>query len=278
MDGILPLNKDRGMTSNDAVFKCRRLFRTRKVGHSGTLDPNVDGVLPICIGHATKVVSYLMESGKVYTGEVTLGFSTETEDLDGKIVEEYFLTKPFSDELIKEKMQQLCGDIIQIPPMYSAVKVNGRRLYDYARKGEEVERPKRKIHVESFELVTTPEIYDDGVISPSHGSSAFDKENGVQKLRFKVACGKGTYVRTLATDLGKKLGVPAVMSDLTRLESGSFKLDEAYTLAQLEELKQNGRLEEALRPVDHALKMPESNGWSSGCFDVSKQVSLRLSI
>jgi Holliday junction resolvasome RuvABC endonuclease subunit len=102
MDGILPLNKDRGMTSNDAVFKCRRLFRTRKVGHSGTLDPNVDGVLPICIGHATKVVSYLMESGKVYTGEVTLGFSTETEDLDGKIVEEYFLTKPFSDELIKE--------------------------------------------------------------------------------------------------------------------------------------------------------------------------------
>ena len=107
MDGILPLNKDRGMTSNDAVFKCRRLFR---------------------IGHATKVVSYLMESGKVYTGEVTLGFSTETEDLDGKIVEEYFLTKPFSDELIKEKMQQLCGDIIQIPPMYSAVKVNGRRL------------------------------------------------------------------------------------------------------------------------------------------------------
>ena len=165
MDGILPLNKDRGMTSNDAVFKCRRLFRTRKVGHSGTLDPNVDGVLPICIGHATKVVSYLMESGKVYTGEVTLGFSTETEDLD--------------------------------------------------------------------------------------------KENGVQKLRFKVACGKGTYVRTLATDLGKKLGVPAVMSDLTRLESGSFKLDEAYTLAQLEELKQNGRLEEALRPVDHALKMPK---------------------
>lgn len=100
------------------------------------------------------------------------------------------MTKPFSDELIKEKMQQLCGDIIQIPPMYSAVKVNGRRLYDYARKGEEVERPKRKIHVESFELV---------------GSSAFDKENGVQKLRFKVACGKGTYVRTLATDLGKNL-------------------------------------------------------------------------
>ena len=127
MDGILPLNKDRGMTSNDAVFKCRRLFRTRKVGHSGTLDPNVDGVLPICIGHATKVVSYLMESGKVYTGEVTLGVSTETEDLDGEIVEEYFLTKPFSDELIKEKMQQLCGDIIQIPPMYSVCRQGQRQ-------------------------------------------------------------------------------------------------------------------------------------------------------
>lgn len=242
MDGILPLNKDRGMTSNDAVFKCRRLFATRKVGHSGTLDPNVDGVLPVCIGHATKVVGYLMESGKVYAGEVTLGFATETEDLDGEVIESVRLEQPFSDELIQEKMQELTGDIIQIPPMYSAVKVNGRRLYDYARKGETVERPKRRIHVESFTLT---------------GSSAFDGEKGRQKFRFEVVCGKGTYVRTLATDLGRRLGVPAVMSDLTRLESGGFRIENALTLAQLEEMKEQGRLEEALVPVDHALKMPE---------------------
>src|SRR5699024_7481477 len=129
MDGILPLYKERGMTSNDAVFKCRKIFKTGKVGHSGTLDPNVDGVLPICIGRATKVVNYMMESGKVYQGEITLGFATETEDLEGEIVEQTELQAAIPASQIDEKMQELTGTMIQIPPMYSAIKVNGRRLY-----------------------------------------------------------------------------------------------------------------------------------------------------
>ena len=114
MDGILPLNKDRGMTSHDAVFKCRKIFKTRKVGHSGTLDPNVDGVLPICVGRATKAVNYLMASGKVYKGEIILGFATETEDLDGAVVAKKAIKRPFSQEQINQAMAQLTGEIIQI--------------------------------------------------------------------------------------------------------------------------------------------------------------------
>lgn len=236
MDGILPLNKSRGMTSHDAVFKCRKIFKTRKVGHSGTLDPNVDGVLPICIGKATKTVNYLMESGKIYKGEIILGFSTETEDLDGKVVEEVAVKEPFSQEQIDSAMQKLTGEITQIPPMYSAVKVNGRRLYEYARAGETVERPKRKITVESF-VQTKPSVYDD--------------EKKQQTIYFEVACGKGTYVRTLAFDLGKILGIPAVMSDLTRLKSGDFTLDQAVTLEQLENASEE-ELKNYLYPLEHA--------------------------
>ena len=237
MDGILALYKERGMTSNDAVFKCRKLFKTRRVGHSGTLDPNVDGVLPICVGKATKVVNYLMDSGKVYMGQIILGFATETEDLDGAVVEQQRLVRPFSDQEIDQAMQALCGDLIQIPPMYSAIKVNGRRLYDYARKGEEVVRPKRQIHVDYFKQ-TKP--------------SSFDEQHGQQTIYFEVGCGKGTYVRTLAVDLGKKLGVPAVMSDLTRLKSGGFMIGQAVSLAQLESLSAD-QLAQALAPIDHAL-------------------------
>lgn len=237
MDGILALYKERGMTSNDAVFKCRKLFKTRRVGHSGTLDPNVDGVLPICVGKATKVVNYLMDSGKVYMGQIILGFATETEDLDGAVVEQQRLVRPFSDQEIDQAMQALCGDLIQIPPMYSAIKVNGRRLYDYARKGEEVVRPKRQIHVDYFKQ-TKP--------------SSFDEKSGQQTIYFEVGCGKGTYVRTLAVDLGKKLGVPAVMSDLTRLKSGGFMIGQAVSLAQLESLSAD-QLAQALAPIDHAL-------------------------
>ncbi|WP_278744405.1 tRNA pseudouridine(55) synthase TruB [Ligilactobacillus agilis] len=237
MDGILALYKERGMTSNDAVFKCRKLFKTRRVGHSGTLDPNVDGVLPICVGKATKVVNYLMDSGKVYMGQIILGFATETEDLDGAVVEQQRLVRPFSDQEIDQAMQALCGDLIQIPPMYSAIKVNGRRLYDYARKGEEVVRPKRQIHVDYFKQ-TKP--------------SSFDENRGQQTIFFEVGCGKGTYVRTLAVDLGKKLGVPAVMSDLTRLKSGGFMIGQAVSLAQLESLSAD-QLAQTLAPIDHAL-------------------------
>lgn len=240
MDGILPLYKDRGMTSNDAVMKCRGIFQTRKVGHSGTLDPNVDGVLPICIGKGTKTVNYLMQSGKKYHGEVTLGFATTTEDLDGEKVEETPLKQPFNDDQIQQMMDSMTGEIIQIPPMYSAVKVHGKRLYEYARAGEEVERPQRKATIKSFKL-TAP--------------SEFDTATGLQKVKFEVECSKGTYVRTLAVDLGKKLGVAAVMSDLTRLQSGGFTLDQTISLAELQKLKDHGEnLQKVLFPVGYAFR------------------------
>lgn len=240
MDGILPLYKDRGMTSNDAVMKCRGIFQTRKVGHSGTLDPNVDGVLPICIGKGTKTVNYLMQSGKKYRGEVMLGFATTTEDLDGEKVEETPLKQPFNDDQIQQMMDSMTGEIIQIPPMYSAVKVHGKRLYEYARAGEEVERPQRKATIKSFKL-TAP--------------SEFDTATGLQKVKFEVECSKGTYVRTLAVDLGKKLGVAAVMSDLTRLQSGGFTLDQTISLAELQKLKDHGEnLQKVLFPVGYAFR------------------------
>lgn len=238
MDGIIPVNKERGMTSHDVVAKVRGILKTRKVGHSGTLDPNVDGVLPICIGKATKVVDYLMDFGKVYKGSITLGFSTTTEDLDGQVVEKKVLQKSLTDDEINTALDSMVGTLIQIPPMYSAVKVNGRKLYEYARAGQTVERPKRKINVYKF-VQTKP--------------SVFDTEKGQQTIYFEVSCGKGTYVRTLAVDFGLKFNLPAVMSDLTRLSSGGFNLDECLTLSELEEARDVGQLGDVIQPIDRAL-------------------------
>lgn len=239
MNGILPLWKERGMTSHDCVFKLRKILHTKKVGHGGTLDPDVDGVLPICIGKGTKVIEFLSDSGKIYEGEITLGYSTTTEDVSGEIVEKQAVDVPFSNEQIDKAMQQLTGEITQIPPMYSAVKVNGKRLYEYARNGETVERPKRKAQIDLFERTT---------------ESIWDEVEKTQSWRFRVVCGKGTYVRTLAVDTGKALGVPAHMSDLTRTASGGFTKEQAVTLAQVAETMENESIEQILLPIEFGVK------------------------
>lgn len=239
MDGILPLWKERGMTSHDCVFKLRKILKTKKVGHGGTLDPDVDGVLPICIGKGTKVIEYLQDSGKIYEGEITLGFSTTTEDRSGDIVETKAVDGVLSTEEIDRMMKSFIGTIKQIPPMYSAVKVNGKRLYEYARAGETVERPERQAVIESFQRITEP---------------VYNEENKTQSWRFQVTCGKGTYVRTLAVDLGEKLGYPAHMSDLTRLASGGFSVGQAVTLAQVSELMENEQIDQALQPIEESMK------------------------
>lgn len=239
MDGILPLWKERGMTSHDCVFKLRKILKTKKVGHGGTLDPDVDGVLPICIGKGTKVIEYLQDSGKIYEGEITLGFSTTTEDRSGDIVETKAVDGVLSTEEIDRMMKSFIGTIKQIAPMYSAVKVNGKRLYEYARAGETVERPERQAVIESFQRTTEP---------------VYNEENKTQSWRFQVTCGKGTYVRTLAVDLGEKLGYPAHMSDLTRLASGGFSVGQAVTLAQVSELMENEQIDQALQPIEEAMK------------------------
>ncbi|GKT03278.1 tRNA pseudouridine(55) synthase TruB [Furfurilactobacillus entadae] len=238
MEGILPINKARGMTSHDVVFKLRKILHTKKIGHSGTLDPNVDGVLPVCIGAATKVVPYLMASGKVYRGTVTLGFATETEDLDGAEVTRTALTQPFTDAQIMQGMEALTGDIEQIPPMYSAVKVNGRKLYEYARADETVARPVRQIHVDYFKQT---------------GPSTFDEQAGTQTIPFEIGCGKGTYVRTLSVQLGEQLNIPAVMSDLTRIKSGGFTLSQALTLEAVEQAVADETINAKLLPIEYAL-------------------------
>ena len=239
MDGILPLWKEKGMTSFDCVYKVRKILKTKKVGHSGTLDPEVDGVLPISIGKATKVVENLHEANKVYQGEITLGFSTETEDAHGKVVSTTPIETPFSVQEIDEKMQSFIGEITQIPPMYSAVKVNGKRLYEYARAGKEVERPIRKATIYEFSRISEP---------------IYNEETKTQSWKFEVSCSKGTYVRTLSVDLGKTLRVEAHMSKLTRVKSGPFQTNDCITLEQLNELAQNDKAQEALKPIDIVFK------------------------
>lgn len=237
--GIVPLYKPRGMTSFDCVSKIRHIIGQKRVGHSGTLDPNVDGVLPICLGHATKVVDYLMQSGKVYQGTITLGFSTTTEDLDGEIVNSNFDFMPIPDAKIDQTLNSFLGQSIQIPPMFSAVKVNGKRLYEYARAGEQVERPKRQIEVKQFVRLN---------------SSSYDNTSRTQTFSFEVRCGKGTYIRTLATDLGRKLGVPAVMSKLTRIQSGGFNLADTVTFDDLDHAVNAHKLDKIIFPISYALK------------------------
>lgn len=239
MNGFLPMYKPTGMTSADVVYKLRKIVHMKRIGHSGTLDPNVDGMLPVALGVATKAITVLQDGGKVYTGEVTLGFATTTEDLDGEVVERTPLTAPVPTPVIDETMATFLGTITQIPPMYSAVKVNGRRLYEYARAGETVERPERKALIKAFTRTSDP---------------VFDAENGTQKFTFEAQVGKGTYIRTLAVDLGRRLGYAACMSQLTRQVSGGFDRQQAVTLEEVTTAVENNRLADLVVPVQHAYR------------------------
>lgn len=237
MDGILAIHKEVGMTSHDVVFKLRKILKTKKVGHTGTLDPEVSGVLPICVGKATRVSDYVMESGKSYRAEVTIGMSTTTEDQTGEIVDQKRVDQNLwdKDEMIAT-LKQLEGDIEQIPPMYSAVKVNGKKLYEYARQNIEVERPVRRVHINSIDLISDI-IY----------------ENDTCKFEIEVECGKGTYIRTLATQIGALLNYPAHMSHLIRLKSGGFSLEQAIKLDDLREIVEQDKLQDVILPLEYGL-------------------------
>jgi len=237
MEGILPLWKPKGMTSHDCVFKLRKILRMKRIGHTGTLDPDVTGVLPICLGRATKVAEYITDAGKSYEGEVTIGYSTTTEDSSGDKVEEKVVTGTITREQVEEVLRSLTGVIKQTPPMYSAVKVNGKRLYEYARQGIEVERPTREVTIYKIELLDEWESLSGEQVS----------------FRFKVDCSKGTYIRTLAVMIGEKLSYPAHMSDLSRTRSATMTLADCLTLEQIEEAQNNGTLVQRLRPVEDAL-------------------------
>ncbi|MFD2628428.1 tRNA pseudouridine(55) synthase TruB [Oceanobacillus kapialis] len=233
MNGILPLWKQKGMTSHDCVFKIRKLLKTKKVGHTGTLDPEVEGVLPICIGHATKIVPFLTETKKTYVAELKLGTATETEDAHGEVIEEKTVTDFPTADLTNEVLTSFIGKITQVPPMYSAVKVNGKKLYEYARANQVVERPTRQIEIFSISDVS---VHEDR-----------------QSITFQVVCSKGTYIRTLCVDIGKKLGYPAHMAHLVRTEVGSFTSKESLSLLEVEEAVKKGTAESLLIPISKGL-------------------------
>lgn len=234
MNGILPLWKPKGLTSHDCVQKVRRIFNTRKVGHTGTLDPEVEGVLVLCIGDDTKLVQYLTKVKKTYIASCTLGSATETEDQTGKIIEQLKLSSFPTKKEITRALDTFKGESIQIPPMYSAVRVKGKRLYEYARKNEQVERPKRKIFIHHIELKN------------------MDQENN--SFTFKTTCSSGTYIRTLCVDLGKELGYPAHMSNLIRIETSNFTKEETISFEELIMLKEKNELHKALQTRTRALK------------------------
>lgn len=237
MNGILPLWKEKGMTSHDCVYKLRKILGTKKVGHTGTLDPSVEGVLPICIGQATKVAEYITDAGKEYVAVISIGKATETEDADGAIVTENDEFKRFSRSEIENALKKLTGEIEQIPPMYSAVKVNGRKLYEYARKGIEVERPKRIVKIHKLELLDDENEFEGTDVN----------------FKIRISCGKGTYIRTLAVQIGELLGYPAHMASLVRTASGSYRKDDCHTLKELELLKDANQLDTCIHPLEDAL-------------------------
>ncbi|MEG0380269.1 MAG: tRNA pseudouridine(55) synthase TruB [Kurthia sp.] len=230
MHGILPLWKEKGMTSHDCVFKLRKILGTKKVGHTGTLDPAVEGVLPICIGNATRLAEYITDAGKEYEAIVSIGTSTTTEDAEGEVVEQDSTTKSITRAQLEDVLKSLTGTIVQTPPMYSAVKVNGRKLYEYA--------PSREVNIYSIELMDDLEVYEGETI----------------EFPIRIACGKGTYIRTLSVQIGEALGFPAHMSKLERTMSGGYTVEQCKTLGQLQEMKEEGTLLEAIRPLETALE------------------------
>ena len=215
INGIININKPAGMTSHDVVYRLRKLFGIKKIGHTGTLDPDATGVLPMCIGKATRTSDMLTATDKRYTAEVTLGAATDTQDSSGKVIKSADV-KDFgiTEAKILDTLNEFVGEISQTPPMYSAIKVNGKKLYELAREGKEVERKPRIVTVYSIEPL------------------GFDLENN--KFTIDVSCSKGTYIRTLCNDIGEKLGCFAHMSSLKRTASGRFTIDDSYTLEEVE--------------------------------------------
>lgn len=224
-EGVLLVDKPTGMTSHDVVSRARRIFKMKKIGHAGTLDPMATGLLILLIGRATRLSQYLMSLDKVYEGSVTLGITTDSHDAEGEVLS----TRPVPDldqAAMEERLSSFVGDQYQIPPMFSAIKKDGVPLYKLARKGKTIEREPRFVRVSSFELLR------------------FE----LPILDIRIRCSKGTYVRTLAHDLGEKIGCGAHLSALRRTASDRFSIEDAHTLTELEE-KSPGELTDSLIPI-----------------------------
>lgn len=233
MNGVVNLYKPPKFTSHDIVNIVRRALNMKKVGHTGTLDPDAQGVLPICIGKGTRAADLLTAADKRYTATMCLGKITDTADASGKVIFEQAVN--VSEEQLILEVSKFVGDIAQIPPMYSAIKQGGRKLYELARKGIEVERSPRNITIYSINILS---------------------RNG-DDVVLDVHCSKGTYIRTLCEDIGKALGCGAHMKDLIRTESGDFKIDDSISLDDFKAAAEQGRAQELLTPVDKLFKHPK---------------------
>jgi len=227
INGIINVYKEAGFTSHDVVAKLRGICRQKKIGHTGTLDPDAVGVLPVCLGNGTKLCDMLTDRSKEYEAVLLLGCVTDTQDISGHILEEHEVLS--SEDEIREAILSFLGCYEQVPPMYSALKVNGKKLYELARAGKEVERKSRPVEILSIDIrkVELPEV------------------------TFTVGCSKGTYIRTLCHDIGQKLGCGGTMKSLKRTRVGNFTVENALTLAQIEELAHTEKLASIVVPVEH---------------------------
>lgn len=231
MTGVILLDKPEGFTSFDAVAKIRGICHEKKCGHSGTLDPMATGVMTVFLGGATRFIELLPDHDKTYIADLQLGTITDTLDITGKVLETRMF--PADEKAFLEAAELFTGEITQTPPMYSAVSVNGKRLYELARKGVEIERPERTVNIYRLEVAES---------APEDG-----------KYRVLVECSSGTYVRSLAADIGEKIGCGATLTALRRIKANGFSVDETVSLSELQSAADEGKLEEIIRPVDEVL-------------------------
>ncbi|MCX4305511.1 MAG: tRNA pseudouridine(55) synthase TruB [Acetatifactor sp.] len=226
MDGIIIIDKEPGFTSHDVVAKLRGICGQKKIGHTGTLDPAATGVLPVCLGSGTRLCDMLTDTDKEYVAELLLGVETDTQDTTGRVLAAREVN--VSQEELRAAVFSFAGDYGQVPPMYSALKVNGKKLYELAREGKEVERKARQVKIHEIEIL----------------------DCSLPVVRLRVACSKGTYIRTLCADIGARLGCGGTMQSLRRTAAGRFRLEDAVTLERVQEKKDQGRLKELILPVD----------------------------
>lgn len=230
MDGILVINKEKGYTSHDVVARLRGILRMKKIGHTGTLDPQAEGVLPVALGKGTRLVELLTEKKKTYRAVLRLGVTTDTQDMTGTVLEQKEVS--VSPGEIQEAVKTFLGPQLQVPPMYSALKVNGKKLYELARAGQVIERAPRP--VEFYEILV--------------------EDIALPRVTLLVTCSKGTYIRTLCHDLGERLGCGGAMEALLRTASGSFRLEESYTLKEIEAFVKEGVIEKKIISIPEVLR------------------------
>lgn len=236
MDGIINVYKEKGFTSHDVVAKLRGILHIKKIGHTGTLDPDAVGVLPVCIGKGTKLCDMITDTDKTYEAVMLLGISTDTQDISGNVLSKKEVD--VDEKTLIETVDSFVGEYKQIPPMYSAIKVNGRKLYQLAREGIEIERSPRDVYIRSIHI------------------NDMNLQDGEPSVTMTVSCSKGTYIRTLCHDIGEKLGCGACMKSLSRTRVGRFYIDDSFTINQIAALNLKGELSSIVAPVDSMFDYP----------------------